>query len=78
MKTDLLRERLHSQIDRLPDDLLEQIADFVLFLLAKRKAAPSYENWDEADWQQFALEQFFREEDDVTYTLAEAREVYHP
>jgi len=33
---------------------------------------------DEADWQQFALEQLFREEDDVTYTLAEAREVYHP
>lgn len=73
-----LREKLHRQIDRLPDDLVEQIADFALFLLAKRQAAPDYENWNEADWQRFSLEQFFREEDEVTYSISEAREVYHP
>lgn len=78
MKTNLLREQLHRQIDRLPDDLVEQIADFALFLLAKRKVVPHYENWNEADWQQFSLEQFFREEDEVTYTISEAQEVYRP
>ncbi len=78
MKANLLREKLHRQIDRLPDDLVEQLADFALFLLAKRKAAPDYENWSEADWKKLSLEQFFREEDEVTYTISEAREVYRP
>lgn len=48
MKTSLRRDQLHKQIDILPDDLVEQIADFALFLLAKRKAAPDYEEWREA------------------------------
>lgn len=78
MKTTLRRDQLHKQIDLLPDDLVEQIADFALFLLAKRKAAPGYEEWSEAQWQNFALEQFFREDDDVTYTIADAKEVYRP
>lgn len=78
MKTTLPREQLHKQIDQLPDDLVAQIADFALFLLAKRKAAPGYEEWSEAQWHNFALEQFFREDDDVTYTIADAREVYRP
>jgi hypothetical protein len=67
---------LHEQIDFLPDDLVEQIADFALFLLAKRKAASGYEEWSEKQWQDFALAQFFREDDEVTYTLADAQEVY--
>jgi hypothetical protein len=38
-----------------------------------------YEDWDEQQWRDFSLEQFFREEDDeVTYTIADAREVYRP
>jgi hypothetical protein len=78
MKSSLSRDQLHKQIDILPDDLVEQIADFALFLLAKRKAAPSYEDWDEQQWQNFSLEQFFREDDDVTYTIADAKEVYRP
>jgi len=78
MKSTLPREQLHKQIDQLPDDLVAQIADFTLFLLAKHKAAPRYEEWDEQQWQNFALEQFFREEDDVTYSLADAEEVYRP
>jgi hypothetical protein len=78
MKTILPRDQLHRQIDLLPDDLIEQIADFALFLLAKRKAAPPYEEWSEQQWQNFSLEQFFREDDDVTYTIADAKEVYHP
>jgi hypothetical protein len=78
MKSTLPREQLHKQIDRLPDDLVAQIADFTLFLLAKHKTAPRYEEWDEQQWQNFSLEQFFREEDDVTYSLADAEEVYRP
>jgi hypothetical protein len=75
MKTTLIRNQLHQQIDRLPDDLVEQISDFALFLLEKRKAAPHYEDWDERQWQNFSLEQFFREDDDVVYALEDAKEV---
>ena len=75
MKTTLIRNQLHQQIDRLPDDLVEQISDFALFLLEKRKSAPHYEDWDERQWQNFSLEQFFREDDDVTYTLEDAKDV---
>ena len=78
MKSTLQRDQLHKQIDILPDDLVEQIADFALFLLAKRKAAPNYEDWNEQQWQNFSLEQFFREEDDVNYAIADAKEVYRP
>ena len=78
MKSRLPREQLHKQIDVLPDDLVEQIADFALFLLAKRKAVPGYEEWSEGQWQEFSLEQFFREDDEVTYTIADAKEVYRP
>ena len=78
MKSTLNRNQLHQQIDMLPDDLVEQIADFALFLLAKQKAAPHYEDWGAQDWQTFSLEQFFREDDEVTYTLRDAKEVYRP
>lgn len=79
MKSTLSRDQLRKQIDTLPDDLVEQIADFALFLLAKRKAEPLYEDWNEQQWRDFSLEQFFREEgDEVTYTIADAREVYRP
>ena len=78
MKSTLRRDQLHKQIDLLHDELVEQIADFALFLLAKRKAAPRYEDWNEQQWQDFSLEQFFREDDDVTYTIADAKEVYRP
>ncbi|MEW5827890.1 MAG: hypothetical protein AB1846_03300 [Chloroflexota bacterium] len=76
MKASLIRDQLHKQIDRLPDEIVEQIADFAQFLMAKRKAAPNYEDWDEKQWQELALEQFFQEDDDVVYTLKDAREVY--
>jgi hypothetical protein len=79
MKTTLWREQLHKQIDLLPDDLVQEIADFAFFLLAKRKAAPLYEDWNEQQWRDFSLEQFFREEgDEVTYAIADAKEVYRP
>lgn len=78
MTTITLREQLYKQIDTLPDDLVEQIADFALFVMTKRKIEPLYEEWGSDQWQNFALDQFFREEDEVVYSLADAQEVYQP
>ena len=72
-----IREQLYRQIESLPDDVVEQIADFTLFVMARRKIAPSYVDWDSHQWQDFALEQLFREDDEVEYSLEDAQEVYH-
>jgi hypothetical protein len=71
-----VREQLHKRIDTLPDEIVEQIADFTLFVMARKQTPLSYEEWTLHQWQDFALEQFFREEDDVEYSLADAQEVY--
>ena len=78
MTTFNLREHLHKQIDRLPDEVVEQIADFTSFLIARRKLSRAYSDWSSADWQKFALEQFFHEDDEVEYSIEDAKEVYHP
>ena len=54
----------------------EQIADFALFIMAKRQITPEYEDWDGSQWQDFALGQLFREEDEVEYSLQDAAEIY--
>jgi hypothetical protein len=71
-----IRRQLHKRIDNLPDDVIEQIADFTLFIAAKKQLSLNYEEWTVHQWQDFALEQFFREEDDVEYSLADAQEIY--
>lgn len=78
MSDSAIREQLYKQIDNLPDELVEQIIDFTLFVMARRKIKPLYDEWSHSQWQDFALSQFFREEDEVTYTLNEAKEVYKP
>ncbi|MBC8497190.1 MAG: hypothetical protein ISS57_02580 [Anaerolineales bacterium] len=78
MKTAPLREQLLQQIDHLPDDIVQQIADFAQFLMVRRKIAPLYDDWSDQQWQDMALEQLFRENDEVTYTLKDAQEVYRP
>ncbi|MFW6098084.1 MAG: hypothetical protein ACOC9Z_08400 [Chloroflexota bacterium] len=35
-----------------------------------------YEDWTNDQWHEFALAQFFREEDAVEYSLKDAQEVY--
>ena len=77
MTTTPFREQLHKQIDQLPDDLVQQIADFTLFVMARRKIAPSYTEWGNKQWQEFVLEQLFKEDDEVEYTLKDAQEIYH-
>lgn len=74
----ITREQLHKQIDALPDDVVAQIADFTLFVVARRQLMPLYAEWNNSQWQVFTLEQLFREDDDVDYTLEDAQEVYHP
>lgn len=76
MSTMTLREQLHRQLDTLPDEVVEQIADFALFVMARRQITPIYEEWGENQWQTFALNQLFRDEDEVAYSLADAQEVY--
>lgn len=73
-----IRQQLHQQIDRLPDEIIEQIADFALFVMTRREIAPAYAEWESSQWQTFALEHFFREADEVQYSLEDAQEIYHP
>ena len=73
-----VREQLCREIDNLPDDIVEQIADFTLFVMARRQISPSYVDWDGTQWQDFALGQLFCEDDEVEYSLDDAQEVYHP
>ena len=77
MSNATLREQLCKQIDNLPDDVVEQVADFTLFLMARRQISPSYADWKSDEWQDFALGQLFREDDDVEYSLQDAQEIYH-
>lgn len=78
MNTNIMREQLHEQIDHLPDEVVQQIADFTYFVMSKKKLTQPYDDWDQDQWQQFALEQFFREEDEVHYSLDDAKEIFHP
>lgn len=77
MKPTTFREQLQKQIDTLPDDIVQQIADFTFFVMARREITPLYDDWDSHQWQDFSLEQFFREDDEVEYTLEDAQEIYH-
>lgn len=76
--TTTMREQLHQQIDHLPDEIVQLVADFASFVMARRQITPIYSDWHDNQWQDFTLEQFFREEDETVYTLKDAQEVYHP
>ncbi len=78
MTTVTIREQLYRQIDSLPDDVVEQIADFALFVMARRQITPSYVEWGSNQWQDFALGQLFREDDEIEYSLEDAQEIYKP
>ena len=70
------REQLYRQIDKLPDDVVQQIADFTLFVMARRQIKRSYADWGSQQWEDFALEQLFRDNDEVEYSLEDAREIF--
>ncbi len=73
-----IREQLYRQLAMLPDDIVEQIADFTLFIMARKQITTNYAEWGHGQWEYFALEQLFREDDEVTYALDEAKEIYQP
>jgi hypothetical protein len=73
-----VREQLHQQIDQLPDHLVEQIANFTRLISTHQNNISEYTNWQNEDWQKFSLEQFFREEDEIEYSLEDAQEIYQP
>ena len=77
MTNKTIRELLCKQIDDLPDDVVEQVADFALFLMTRRQIAPKYADWKSREWHAFSLEQLFREDDEVEYSLKDAQEIYH-
>lgn len=64
---------MQRQIEFLPDDILREIADFTAFVLARRERAGLLRDWEEGEWQDFALQSLFREPDEVTYTLGNAQ-----
>ena len=73
------RKELNEQINELPDEIVQQIADFTLFVMTRRKIAPLYADWDNSEWQDFSLGQFFRDDEEkVEYSLDDAQEIYHP
>jgi hypothetical protein len=79
MNSVLLREQLHQQVEQLPEELLPEIAEFVLFKLARYARPPRYTGWSEHEWQDFAIDHLLRETaDDVEYSLDDAEVVYRP
>ena len=73
-----IREELHQQIDRLPDDIVEKIANFTRLISPEPNNISEYTNWQDEDWQKFSLEQFFKEGYEIEYSLADAQEIYQP
>jgi hypothetical protein len=76
-----IRKQLQQQIDELPDDIVRQIADFTLFVVARHRLGADYVDWENDQWQDIVLAQFLGGEeaaDEVVYTLDDAVEVFHP
>ena len=72
------REQLHQQIDQLPDHIVEQIANFTSSIITQQSNIPKYSNWEDKDWQEFSLQNFFCEENEIEYSLEDAQEIYTP
>ena len=77
MSAALIREQLQEQIEHLPEDILQQVADFTLFMMNRRGIEPFVE-WEDKQWQEFSLAQLFREDDEIEYSLKDAQEIYRP
>ena len=48
MSTVITREQLHKQIEHLPDEVVQEIADFTLFVMARRQIKPVYADWEDS------------------------------
>ena len=72
------REQLHQQIDQLHDHIVEQIANFTSSIITQQNNIPAYSNWEDKDWQEFSLQLFFCDDDEIEYSLEDAQEIYKP
>ncbi|WP_069790852.1 hypothetical protein A5482_013805 [Cyanobacterium sp. IPPAS B-1200] len=72
-----IREQLHQQIDNLPDEIVEKIAQFTLSITNDYDInVAQYTDWQKKGWQEFSLSQFFSDDDDIEYYLEDAQEIY--
>ena len=72
------REQLHQQIDQFSDHIVEQIANFTSSIITQQNNIPEYSNWEDKDWQEFSLQIFFNDDDEIEYSLEDAQEIYTP
>jgi hypothetical protein len=56
--------------------VVEKIANFTQFISTQQNSLTDYIDWQDKDWSEFSLEQFFCEEDEVEYSLEDAQEIY--
>ena len=75
MKNQSLKEKLDEQINNLPDEIVQQIADYTLFIMARKNIPPLYKEWTKSQWQDFSLSQFFRDNDEVSCSINDAKEI---
>jgi hypothetical protein len=47
-------------------------------MITQQNNIPEYSNLEDKDWQEFSLQIFFREEDEIEYSLEDAQEIYIP
>ena len=69
--------RLKKKLN-LPEDTIVQVDVTPLETAPVPDMKAITEDWEQAEWQDFALEQFFCEEDEIEYTIKDAKEVYRP
>lgn len=75
MKVDL-RTELRQKIDHLSDEQLELFTKIVQFVEQKDlNNLREYEDWTDQEWHKLALQALW-DDDEVEYTLADAKEIY--
>lgn len=72
-----LCERLHQQSEKLPNKLPTEVTEPTTAVAAQWQQSVSYIDWQEAEWQEFALAQFMRDDDEVEYFFSDAQGVFH-
>ncbi|MFM1841273.1 MAG: hypothetical protein RLZZ490_4 [Cyanobacteriota bacterium] len=70
-----LRKKIHQKIDQIPEDQLEMVDKRIKDSIDKWVGV-LYENSSDEDWQNLAIQSLWEKEEEVEYTLADAKEVY--
>ncbi|NJL27320.1 MAG: DUF2281 domain-containing protein [Thermoanaerobaculia bacterium] len=71
-----LAQKIHAQIENLPETYQAEVLDFVEFLAQKAKRRPASDDDESAEWSRFALFHLTQglEDDQVFYSLEDVRE----